>query len=529
MSADQLQVAAQGTPACTQEQTSASAQAKLLPLIEIIAQAFDPHGRNPHLAVAFDHPCGTSVLRLLPVAVFDTEKRAREALLDAGVPNSVVNGAIETLMAQTTLSPPSSVGLYDVPFGWSHGGDFGAVYRFGGTAYTARGPQRVYAEGPVPAPQVKCDCAALLTSMQTDAAAEDLLVFAVHFLAPLMQPLDIEPLTIVVSGLPDEDIKRMRTLAKSAFGTVHGGAAIFGTGNHGSELVYLRQTKSRPEAFMLAQEFAAAGPKSRNRKCKSTQPPVALLLTTEADDPKNLAAPRPPAGCMEIPFGGIKDNAERKEAPQPVPVKPVMENHAAVASKTFIAALVKRLDEVLRNVHWKVPRIAERYLAPMGQSPDDAMRWAATIFALLRSALVCGAQLKIEPWPPTVCDRTIDDCAARWFAHRQARETAFERRVLDAVKSAANASSQEQTDAGPVASDREVSQKTIKGRVLLLLTPQAFDTYVVASEEKARVLTVLRKRGLLVTNCDGNQYMVRIDGGRPRFYAIDLAKLSATP
>ncbi|CAJ5237864.1 Uncharacterised protein [Burkholderia pseudomallei] len=117
--------------------------------IEVIATAYDLHGREPRRVIDFDHASGRRVRRLLPERVFTSATRARTALIKAGVSlggSSVASSALFDVV----MKCPNAIGMYGIPYGWSHGQDDGPIYRFGDTVYSSSGPIPVYAEGLVP-------------------------------------------------------------------------------------------------------------------------------------------------------------------------------------------------------------------------------------------------------------------------------------------------------------------------------------------------------------------------------------------
>ncbi|RQQ31937.1 hypothetical protein DF148_20620 [Burkholderia stagnalis] len=199
------------------------------------------------------------------------------------------------------------------------------------------------------------------------------------------------------------------------------------------------------------------------------------------------------------------------------------EHFGAIAAKAFIDAALRDPGWVIRNADKKMPEFFDRYLGiAKGARSEDAIRIAATAFALLRYALALAGKFSVVPWEGKAVDAVVDACVTRWSERHRDRKLAFERYVIDAVKKL--------TDPGmagqrvkPV--DREVMFETVKERELILIEPRTFDMYIVAHFDKTRVLDVLRKRRLLVTNGDGAQYQKRIDGGRARFYAVDFAHL----
>ncbi|MFM0504283.1 hypothetical protein [Paraburkholderia caffeinilytica] len=505
-------------------------------MIAVVATAYDPDGCNPHCVIEFNHPRGQRVQRLLPVSAFESEKHLRKALIKLGVPVATARVAA----ADLTMEQPFTYAMRDVPYGWSQGCDRGAMYRFGDMAYTASGPIPVYADGPVPVRAQDGDLGGLKDALASDASPENVLLFAVHYLGPLVQLFGQRPFVIVVSGVSNEVAVRLGKLAGSAFGTAPATPMVRASSHDGS-LVQLISISSRAEAFSVARSLVAA---KSDRKAVRVPSPVTLLLTAEAENPKNLASPQPPTGCIEIPFDAWVKAAAGKPRPPNEITSPTGESNAssmlgtepaqpdtslgaratdfgAVAATSYLEAVVCSRDAVIRQSDKKIPNFVNRSLERMKVKRDDANVQAATTFALLHFALTCGQNLKTLPWTSDVCHEVMDKCVACWAERHRTRDGAFERCVLDAVKSltATGMSAQNRTAFG-----REVTLYTYGGRELVLIESSKFEASIVAGRNKSRVIDVLRKRRLLVTNGDGAQFQKRVDGGsRQWFYAFDAS------
>lgn len=506
--------------------------------MELIAHAYDLHGLTPRLVIDFNHPSGKRVRRLLPESAFESGRRARKALTDAGVPGAVARASAGDLM----IAQPAAIGMYEVPNGWSLACDAGFVYRFGDTTFTSSGPIPVYADGPVPDPTQDGDLGALKEMLAADVSPENVLLFAVHYLCPLIQLFDRSPLVIVVSGMPNAVADRLSPLAESAFGTAPATTSARASGHDGS-LARLKRVNSRKEAFLLAQNLIGTTARrgARGKESASAPAAVTVLMTSEAESPRNLTSPPPPASCIEIPYDTwAKAVAERSalsvnaavptgepsissEPGQPdAPGGVCAQDFGAVAAKSYIEAIVRKRDEVVSHSDENIRKLVDRYLGLMTIQREDAVVCTATTFALMRFALMCGRQFKVLPWDPNVCHVVMDGCVKCWSERHRARESEFERRVLDAVKRLAVTGKSDQTRNAP---DREVRHYTVGARELILIEPPTFDALIVAGRDKSRVIDVLRKRKLLVSNGDGAQYQKRVGDGRARFYAIEASVL----
>ncbi|WP_124597035.1 hypothetical protein [Burkholderia stagnalis] len=487
---------------------------------EVIATAYDLHGRDPRRVVDFDHASGRRVRRLLPEGVFTSATRARTALIKAGVSLSGCS-ADPVAVFDVAMTRPDGVGMYGIPYGWSRGQDTGPIYRFGNTAYSSSGPIPVYAEGPAPVGTPANNLDLLKQVLMADLSPCSVIPVAAHFAGLLVPLLGCDPLVIVASGVSAPDEAHINSLADSAFGTK---TAAWHARSYANDdtLVLLSTAKSRKLAFQQVRPLcdAAAHAERRTGKLESTPAPITFVVTREQDASGNLASSCPPNGCVEISFD--KPAAAVTEGvAQSSPV--ATEHFGAIAAKAFIDAALRDPGWVIRNADKKMPEFFDRYLGiAKGARSEDAIRIAATAFALLRYALALAGKFSVVPWEGKAVDAVVDACVTRWSERHRDRKLAFERYVIDAVKKL--------TDPGmagqrvkPV--DREVMFETVKERELILIEPRTFDMYIVAHFDKTRVLDVLRKRRLLVTNGDGAQYQKRIDGGRARFYAVDFAHL----
>jgi hypothetical protein len=504
-----------------QENTSA-AQSTRQPDVEAIATAYNPQGQQPRCVVDFNHGSGYRARRLLPVPAFASAKRARDALAKAGIPLAIASD--DAMLAAIVNGPPQATGMYNVQHGWSHGCDVGAIYRYGDTAYSSSGPITVYADGLVPEPQQNSDISKLTEALMADCSLGTVIVMAIHLASPLVHLLGCKPIVIVVSGVSILEAERLAALADSAFDTTP--TAIHARRKDASDaLVQFVSVKSRKQAFAHAQTPLEAGAteKGRDNKIGRTHAPVTLILATETDSPRNLASPTPPPGCIEIHLGASSPDVPSETAHAP--------SHKAVqckvgATKAYIEAVLRVQDAVSRNADTKLPKFVERYWGMVkGQPNDGAVSAAIHVFAVLRYALRCGSRLNILPWSGETVDRVMDASVKQWAERRRERVTAFDCHVINAVKKLANPGNPSQR---ATFNDREVCFNTVSGRDLMLIEPGTFDTYVVATLDKARVLDSLRKRRLLVTNGDGAQFQKRVGSGRPRFYAIDALALQKT-
>ncbi|MDA0558486.1 hypothetical protein [Burkholderia pseudomallei] len=488
--------------------------------IEVIATAYDLHGREPRRVIDFDHASGRRVRRLLPERVFTSATRARTALIKAGVSlggSSVASSALFDVV----MKCPNAIGMYGIPYGWSHGQDDGPIYRFGDTVYSSSGPIPVYAEGLVPIGKQTDDLALLKEVLTADVSSCSIILVAAHLAGLLVPLLGCDPLVIVTSGVSALDGAYINSLADSAFGTK---AAAWHARSYanGGTLVLLATAKSRKLAFQQVRALcdAATGAECPTGKFDSTPAPITFVVTCEQDASGNLGSPCPPNGCVEISFDvsqvAVAEEAAQSSSASNAPLD------AAVA-KAFIDAVLRAPERVIRNADKIMPKFVDRYLGMMkGDPSEDAVRITASAFALLRYALTCGCQFGVVPWEAEAVDAVMNACVTRCAERHRDRRLAFECYVIDAVKKLADPGTVCQR-AKPV--EREVMFDTVKERELMLIEPRTFDMYIVAHFDKTHVLDVLRKRRLLVTNGDGAQYQKRIDGGRARFYAVDFAHL----
>ncbi|RQN40815.1 hypothetical protein [Paraburkholderia tropica] len=503
-----------------QPENAHAAQAAQRPAFEMIATAYDPHGQNPHHVSEFDHASGRRVRRLLPVHALTSDKRTRDILIKAGVPSPVAS-ATATLTAIAS-NPPSATGLHDVPHGWVSGCDFGTIYRYGNTAFSSLGPINVYADGLAPEPQQNGDITQLLETLALDHTAATVILVAAHLASLLIHLLDQTPLVIVASGLPEAELQRLTVLADFMFGTRVVAPLLVRRSDTDDALIQFMCSKSRKQAFAHAKIRldASATTKTREKRIGRAHAPVTLIVTTDANVPGNLASPTPPSGCIEMYL-----DAPNQAAPTAITQvsSNVAVHHEAIAAVTYIQAVLLNQDKVVRNADTNLPKLIDRYLsAAAGVQNESYALSAVRSFALLRYALTCGRQYGVAPWTRGVADEVMDTCVKRWAAHHRDRETAFERRVIDAVNKLLSTGNHNQRTKF---NDCEVRLKSINGHELMLIDSGTFDASVVGRLDKARVLDALRKRRLLVTNGDGSQYQVRVDGGRSRFYAIDVAAL----
>ncbi|RQY16665.1 hypothetical protein DF118_06115 [Burkholderia stagnalis] len=503
-----------------QPESTGVAQVVQSPAFSVIATAYDLHGREPRRVIEFEHAAGHRVRRLLPEGVFTSATRARTALIKAGV--SLGSATADSLTVfDVAMTRPDGIGMYGIPCGWSHGQDAGPIYRFGDKAYSSSGPIPVYVEGPVPAGMQTDDLALLKKVLTTDLSSCSVILVAAHLASLLVPLLGCDPIAIVASGVAESDEAHIRSLADSAFGTK---MATWPARLHASDstLVQLSTAKSRKQAFQQVCQFSDVASRTERRieKFELTPAPVALVVTGEPDIPRSLALPSPPTGSIEIPFDKPQMTViERVTQSAPVAIQ----HFGAVAAKTFIDAVLRDPGTVIRHADSKMPKFASRYLGTMKGNPcEDAVRIAASTFALLRYALTCGRQFGVVPWEGEAVDAVMDACVTRWSERHRDRKLAFERHVINAVKKLTDPG-MENRRAKPI--DREITFETVKGRELMLIESRTFDTHIVSCFDKTRVLDALRKRHLLVTNGDGAQYQKRIDGGRARFYAIDVARL----
>ncbi|PLZ03038.1 hypothetical protein CY652_06915 [Burkholderia sp. WAC0059] len=504
-----------------QPENAGSAQAAQPPTFEMVATAYNLHGQRPCHVFDFDHGSGYHARRLVETRVFASIKRARDALVKAGVPPAVVPD--DSVLAAVADKSTLVTGMYDVPCGWSRGCDVGLIYRYGNTAYASSGPIAIFADGIVPESKQSADTSKLLAALAEDRSPATFILTAAHCASLLVHLLDCRPIVVVVSSVPILEAKRLTTLAKFAFGTT---LTTMHTRrkDSGDVLIQFVSEKSRKQAFAQARALLETDTKGtrHNNKTERTHAPVTLILTTETDSPGNLASPIPPPGCIEIHIDAASPDAANK----PARTSPdTTASCDARAVETYIEAVVREQDAVSRNADTNLPNFVERYLAiAKSLQNEDAVSAAVDSFAVLRYALTCGHKFGIVPWSKKAADEVMDACVNQWADHRRQREMAFERQVVDAVKKLLHPGSPNHR---AKFNDREVRFKTINGNELMLIDSGSFDTLVVGHLDKARVLDALRKRKLLVTNGDGAQYQVRVDGKQTRFYAIDAAVLRA--
>ena len=498
--------------------SDSTGQHSSLSKVQIVATAHDLNGREPLCVIEFDHASGLRVRRLVPLNACTPIKRARAVLIKAGTPPSFVSD--DATVAALVNEPPSVTGLHDVPHGWMNGCDIGNAYRRGETVFSSSGSITVYADGPVPEPKQHGDVGKLLEALAGDRSPGTAILIAAHLASPLVHLLGSSPIVIVASGAPPSEIERLATLAQSAFDTRL--TALHAPRKDTDDaLVDFTTAQSRSEAFAHVRIIDKARTAGSRRGSKTGVPtPVTLILTAEADSPCNPALPMPPPGCVEIHLDALGPNAQNNVA-QTSP-NATSRFHAGAAN-TYIEASLRNQSAIARNANEKMPGFTERYLAMMKHDPSvDVETLTANSFALMRFALMCGKKFGIVPWDGNAADTVMDACVARWVDHRQQHETTLEGHVVDAVKKLAMPGSPNQQ----VKSDgRKVRFETINGRELLLIAPDIFNSAIVGLHDKRRVLGILLMRELLVTNGDGNQYLVRIDGNRSRFYAIDRAAL----
>ncbi|KVP76375.1 hypothetical protein WJ94_19205 [Burkholderia ubonensis] len=501
-----------------QPENADATQVAQAPAFEVIATAYDLHGRDPRRVIDFDHASGRRVRRLLPEGAFTSTTRARTALIKAGMRiNSVdLSGIVDIAMTR-----PDAIGMYGILYGWSQGFDAGVIYRFGDTVYSSSGPIPVYAEGPAPDSTQANDIAPLKEVLTAGLSPCSVILVAAHLAGLLVPPLGCDPLVIVASGVSASDAACISSLADSAFGTK---AATWRARLYESDdtLVLLSTAKSREQAFQQVGPLfdATARAERRAGTLKLAQAPVTFVVTGEPDAPGNLDSARPPTGSVEISFD-MSAVAVAEEAARSSPASSA--HFGAVAAKAFIDAVLRNLEPVIRNADKKMPEFVCRYLGMMkGDQSEEAVRIAAATFALLRYALLCGCRFNVVPWDGKEVDAVMDACVTRWSERHQDRTLAFERYVIDAVKTLADTGFSSQR-AKPI--DRKVVFETVKERELMLIESNTFDAHIAARTDKARALDVLRKRRLLVTNGDGAQYQKRIDGERARFYAVDITHL----
>lgn len=488
--------------------------------IEVIATAYDLHGRDPRRVVDFDHASGRRVRRLLPEGVFTSATRVRTALIKAGM-SFGNHSSNPSAILDVAMTLPSMIGMYGIPYGWSRGQDAGPIYRFGNTAYSSSGPIPVYAEGPAPVGKQPNDLDLPRGVLTADLSPCSVILVAAHLAGVLAPLLGCNPLVIVASGVSALDEAYINSLADSAFGTKTTAWHARSYSNDGT-LVLLATAKSRKLAFQQVRPLcdAATGTECRTGKLDSTPAPITFVVTREPDIPANLGSPCPPNGCVEISLdasqvavaGGAAQSSSASTAPLD-----------AVVAKAFIDVVLRDPEPVIRNADKMMPKFVDRYLGMMkGDPSEEAVRITASAFAVLRYALTCGRQFGVVPWEVEAVDAVMNACVTRCAERHRDRKLAFECYVIDAVKKLA--------DPGMVCqrakpAEREVMFETVKERELMLIEPRTFDMYIAAHFDKTRVLDVLRKRRLLVTNGDGAQYQKRIDGGRARFYAVDFAHL----
>ncbi|MDI6018226.1 hypothetical protein QLQ97_13355 [Burkholderia pseudomallei] len=488
--------------------------------IEVIATAYDLHGRDPRRVVDFDHSSGRRVRRLLPECVFTSAARVRTALIKAGMSFGNCSSNPSAIL-DVAMTLPSMIGMYGIPYGWSRGQDAGPIYRFGNTAYSSSGRIPVYAEGPAPVGKRANDLDLPRGVLTADLSPCSAILVAAHLAGLLVPLLGCNPLVIVASGVSALDEAYINSLADSAFGTKAAAWHARSYANDGT-LVMLATAKSRKLAFQQVRQLcdAATGAECRSGKVDSTPAPVTFVVTHEPDTSGNLGSPCPPNGCVEISFDGsqvaVAEGAAQSSSASDAPLD-------AVVAKTFINVVLRNPEPVIRNADKMMPKFFDRYLRMMkGDPSEEAVRITASAFAVLRYALTCGCQFEVIPWEAEAVDAVMNACVTCWSERHRDRKLAFERYVIDAVKKLADPGMAGQR-AKPV--HREVMFDTVKERELMLIEPRTFDMYIVAHFDKTRVLDVLRKRRLLVTNSDGAQYQKRIDGGRARFYAVDFAHL----
>ncbi|OMQ68930.1 hypothetical protein AQ713_15280 [Burkholderia pseudomallei] len=457
---------------------------------------------------------------MLPEGVFTSAARVRTALIKAGMSFGNCSSNPSAIL-DVAMMRPNMIGMYGIPYGWSRGQDAGPIYRFGNTAYSSSGPIPVYAEGPAPVGKQVNDPDLPRGVLTAGLSPCSVILVAAHLAGLLVPLLGCDPLVIVTSGVSALDGAYINLLADSAFGTKAAAWHARSFANGGT-LVLLATAKSRKLAFQRVRPLcdAATGAECPTGKLDSTPAPITFVATCEQDASGNLGSPCPPNGCVEISFDvsqvAVAEEGAQSSSASNAPLD------AAVA-KAFIDAVLRAPERVIRNADKMMPKFVDRYLGMMkGDPSEDAVRITASAFALLRYALTCGCQFGVVPWEAEAVDAVMNACATRCAERHRDRKLAFECYVIDAVKKLADPGMVCQR-AKPV--EREVMFETVKERELMLIEPRTFDMYIAAHFDKTRVLDVLRKRRLLVTNGDGAQYQKRIDGGRARFYAVDFAHL----
>lgn len=488
--------------------------------IEVIATAYDLHGRDPRRVVDFDHASGRRVRRLLPEGVFTSATRVRTALIKAGM--SFGNRSSNpSAILDVAMTRPNMIGMYGIPCGWSRGQDAGPIYRFGNTAYSSSGPIPVYAEGAALVGKQANDPDLPRGVLTADLSPCSVILVAAHLAGLLVPLLGCDPLVIVTSGVSALDEAYIKSLADCAFGTKTTAWHARSYANDGT-LVLLATAKSRKLAFQQVRPLcdAATDAECRTGKLDSTPAPITFVVTREPDIPANLGSPCPPNGCVEISLDASKvavaEGAAQSSSASNAPLD-------AVVAKAFIDVVLRDPEPVIRNADKMMPKFVDRYLGMMkGDPSEEAVRITASAFAVLRYALTCGRQFGVVPWEVEAVDAVMNACVTRCAELHRDRKLAFECYVIDAVKKLADPSMAGQR-VKPV--EREVMFETVKERELMLIEPRTFDMFIAAHFDKTRVLDVLRKRRLLVTNGEGAQYQKRIDGGRARFYAVDFAHL----
>lgn len=503
-----------------QPENAGAAQVVQPPALEVIATAYDLHGRDPRRVVDFDHASGRRVRRLLPEGVFTSAARVRTALIKAGMSFGNCSSNPSAIL-DVAMMRPNMIGMYGIPYGWSRGQDAGPIYCFGNTAYSSSGPIPVYAEGPAPVGKQANDPDLPRGVLTAGLSPCSVILVAAHLAGLLVPLLGCDPLVIVTSGVSALDGAYINSLADSAFGTKAAAWHARSFANGGT-LVLLATAKSRKLAFQRVRPLcdAATGAECPTGKLDSTPAPITFVVTCEQDASGNLGSPCPPNGCVEISFDvsqvAVAEEAAQSSSASNAPLD-------ATVAKAFIDAVLRAPERVIRNADKMMPKFVDRYLGMMkGDPSEDAVRITASAFALLRYALTCGCQFGVVPWEAEAVDAVMNACVTRCAERHRDRKLAFECYVIDAVKKLADPGMVCQR-AKPV--EREVMFETVKERELMLIEPRTFDMYIAAHFDKTRVLDVLRKRRLLVTNGDGAQYQKRIDGGRARFYAVDFAHL----
>lgn len=472
------------------------------PKIEVIARAIDVEGKNPRRVIEGRNHLGQLVRLLLPEEHAGSKQRVTNAIIragfDCGTPDET-SAIVERVMAAS----PSLIAMYVDHDGWHHNY---SAFVLADKVYTATRIFSRYSEGVVEAMSATGKLDEHLDALKAFNQPIDIVTVGAVF-AGLVAPLiGYRPLVVALSDATPDQASRVLSVSHSIFDA------------QCRDLTHVHQLNGASEAARI---LASARPevprKTRARSAHAMSPkggPASSLILAVAD---KLAAGELSTGLTPSDLLLIAANTRPHSTTHDCVATPhtLHEYHGSVGV-AFITELVKRRDSVVRNASTLIPQYRDGYAKQLGVAGDDddlAMQ-TLTRVALLRFALGCATQFGVCPWTKEATNSAMGEIAARCHDQHVKRQQAFEREVINAVKTLA----------------RECA-KVVKGRQLLLIEPAQFDEYVVAHRDKPHVLTVLRRRQLLVTT-KGNptQYQVRMPSksdtdARRWMYAVDAAAI----